>query len=288
MNETQPTGAQGDNAHLAFVRDFTPYRGSPDPYVVWHAAWASCLKSMQAQAETGAQDERARFDASDFDFPPCGKGVAALIGSTGPNSNPVAKVLQDYFRECGFAGWKIARAQAAPVPAEPVKWLVGTADEPLSDQAAWGHEPNAEERQTLMECGVAFVVTPLYAAAPVSAEPMEEPHPCVEAARLDLLDALEDKRLELKDRDSDAASLLGRAIDWIDGDLSELPMPADAPSVREALAELVALKKLKERLAKCWPDDPEAPELRRAYSERKGLAWAAAEAALAGHQGETK
>lgn len=26
----------------SFVRDFCPYRGNPDPLVVWRAAWAAC------------------------------------------------------------------------------------------------------------------------------------------------------------------------------------------------------------------------------------------------------
>jgi hypothetical protein len=47
-----------------------------------------------------------------------------------------------------------------------------------------------------------------------------------------------------------------------------------------ALRELVALKDIKERAGACWPGDPEAPELLRAYSERKDAAWQAARAAL--------
>lgn len=56
---------------------------------------------------------------------------------------------------------------------------------------------------------------------------------------------------------------------------------ARAERHRAALAELVALKDIKVRLAECWPDDPEIPFLMREYSTRKGAAWVGARAALA-------
>lgn len=51
-------------------------------------------------------------------------------------------------------------------------------------------------------------------------------------------------------------------------------------AVRAALEELVYLKDIKEREERCWPGDPEIPNLRREYSSRKDAAWAAARAAL--------
>lgn len=38
-----PTTFAINECEEAFVRDFCPYRGSPDPLVVWHAAWAAAV-----------------------------------------------------------------------------------------------------------------------------------------------------------------------------------------------------------------------------------------------------
>ncbi len=35
-----------NEAEEAFVRDFCPYKGSPDPLIVWRAAWASCSAAL--------------------------------------------------------------------------------------------------------------------------------------------------------------------------------------------------------------------------------------------------
>lgn len=56
--------------------------------------------------------------------------------------------------------------------------------------------------------------------------------------------------------------------------------PMTTPTLREALAELVALKDIKECAERCWPGDPEGPELLREYSTRKDAAWIAARLAL--------
>jgi hypothetical protein len=56
--------------------------------------------------------------------------------------------------------------------------------------------------------------------------------------------------------------------------------------LREALAELVALRELKDRLAHPSIADLDRgllPELRRSYEQRKPAAWEAARAALARH-----
>jgi hypothetical protein len=107
------------------------------------------------------------------------------------------------------------RSAARPsVPQEPVAWLW---KHPHVSSQLHFHGENAN-------CGN-WKVTPLYAAPqepqepqPASVEPAE-PHPCEEAARCDLLDELEDMRLELKERGQETtASLIGKAIDWIDGE----------------------------------------------------------------------
>ncbi len=52
-------------------------------------------------------------------------------------------------------------------------------------------------------------------------------HPCEEAARCDLLDRLEDERLELLERHQETtAALIGEAINWINGErIPALPLP---------------------------------------------------------------
>lgn len=65
------------------------------------------------------------------------------------------------------------------------------------------------------------------------------PHPCAEAARCDLLDELEDMRIDLRDSgDQTTASMLGKAIDWINGEREEEAALAHAePALRAALLE---------------------------------------------------
>lgn len=47
----------------------------------------------------------------------------------------------------------------------------------------------------------------------------DAPHPCEEAARANLLDELEDMRIELRDQGQETtAALFGKAIDWINGE----------------------------------------------------------------------
>jgi hypothetical protein len=60
-----------------------------------------------------------------------------------------------------------------PQPAQastqvPVRWLVGAADEPLSEAATWGHYPTPEELATI---GIEVVITPLYASPVTPGEP---------------------------------------------------------------------------------------------------------------------
>lgn len=45
-----------NQAEEAFVRDFCPYKGSPDPLVVWKAAWKSC-RATKVAAPQAAQVE---------------------------------------------------------------------------------------------------------------------------------------------------------------------------------------------------------------------------------------
>jgi hypothetical protein len=50
MNEPRKKGERAetfsiDECDEAFVRDFMPYKGSPDPHVVWRAAWKSARES---------------------------------------------------------------------------------------------------------------------------------------------------------------------------------------------------------------------------------------------------
>jgi hypothetical protein len=45
-----------DACDEAFVRDFCPYKGSPDPFVVWHAAWrAASMRAAQVCRDYAAE-----------------------------------------------------------------------------------------------------------------------------------------------------------------------------------------------------------------------------------------
>lgn len=49
MNEPQETYSI-DACDEAFVEDFLPYKGSPDPHVVWRAAWQSAMRRVAPPA----------------------------------------------------------------------------------------------------------------------------------------------------------------------------------------------------------------------------------------------
>lgn len=60
---TQPDKFCIDACEEAFVRDFCPYQGSPDPLVVWRAAWQAALAAPAAQeAEPAAWMDPATSD----------------------------------------------------------------------------------------------------------------------------------------------------------------------------------------------------------------------------------
>ena len=43
-----------DECEEAFVREFCPYKGSPDPLIVWRSAWASAYSAGQRAAAVWA------------------------------------------------------------------------------------------------------------------------------------------------------------------------------------------------------------------------------------------
>ena len=58
-----------------------------------------------------------------------------------------------------------------------------------------------------------------FAAVQAALAPSTDPHPCAEAARLDLLDEMEDARLELiANHQPTSADVMAKAIVWIDGE----------------------------------------------------------------------
>lgn len=59
------------------------------------------LDELCSLADT--QKEREAFEASNFDFPSVSASWLSSIGGT------IDPSLQDYFWECGFAGWLAAR-----------------------------------------------------------------------------------------------------------------------------------------------------------------------------------
>ncbi len=52
-----------DECEEAFVRDFCPYKGSPDPLVVWRAAWNS---AVAAERERLASLAESNEDSAGF------------------------------------------------------------------------------------------------------------------------------------------------------------------------------------------------------------------------------
>lgn len=55
-----------DACEEAFVRDFCPYKGSPDPLVVWRAAWQSARAHALKEAAEECENEELGFrDSAD-------------------------------------------------------------------------------------------------------------------------------------------------------------------------------------------------------------------------------
>lgn len=49
--ETPPASSAPDDAsRQSAFEAWCPYKGSPDPYIVWNAAWAACCAAMLAAA----------------------------------------------------------------------------------------------------------------------------------------------------------------------------------------------------------------------------------------------
>lgn len=57
MSNTERETFQIDECDEAFVRDFMPYKGTPDPHVVWRAAWNSARAALP-QAQQAATSMR--------------------------------------------------------------------------------------------------------------------------------------------------------------------------------------------------------------------------------------
>jgi len=72
--------------------------------------------ALRAQDSEPAADERAAFEAADFDYPPI---MVSDLSSIAPGGKIDPK-LQDYFYECVWTGWQARAIEPAPVVLEPL------------------------------------------------------------------------------------------------------------------------------------------------------------------------
>lgn len=147
---------------------------------------------------------------------------------------------------------------------------------------------------TRIEDGMTDLNSCVYQAARAllaAAIPPVEPHE--DEARADLLDELEDARLEMGEQNAPWDTAIGHAIDWIRGEREAEPVqpvePVPSTQVREALAGLVALKDLEERATAINIGSPEGyrryARLKDDHMKREPAAWRAARAAIASGEG---